>query len=57
MGIGILQIYKKNQIRWFFDMTDRYNKLTGFNEDDFSIEVFQKKILVVFLMINFHINI
>ncbi len=40
MNYGVLQIYN-NQIRWFFDLTDLYNKLTAENEADFSIEAFQ----------------
>lgn len=40
-GFGGLEIYNK-QIRWFFDMTNLYNELTGNHEADFSIEAFQK---------------
>ena len=32
-----------NQIRWFFDLTDQYQKLSDPNAMDFSIEVFQKR--------------
>jgi len=38
---GRLQFYN-NQIRWFLDLTNEYNELTGENEKDFSIEAFQK---------------
>ena len=40
-NLGHLEIYN-NQIRYFFDLTDLYNKLTNLNEKDFSIEAFQK---------------
>ncbi len=40
--LGVIQNYN-GQIRWFFDLTDKYNKITGENEKDFSIEAFQKK--------------
>ena len=42
-NIGVLQIYKGEQIRWFYDMTQWYNELTGLEENDFSIEAFMKK--------------
>jgi hypothetical protein len=41
-SMGDLQFYN-GQIRWFFDLTKEYNKLTGEKEADFSIEAFQKK--------------
>jgi hypothetical protein len=41
-GMGNLQFYH-GQIRWFFDLTKEYNKLTREDEKDFSIEAFQKK--------------
>lgn len=41
IGLGKLEFYN-NQIRWFFDLTDKYNELTESNEADFSIEAFQK---------------
>lgn len=47
LGYGILEFYN-NQIRWFLDMTDLYNKQTGQNVQDFSIEVFQKEPTVGF---------
>lgn len=40
-GFGKLEIYN-NQIRWKHDLTIEYNKITGENEKDFSIEAFQK---------------
>lgn len=40
-GIGKLEFYN-NQIRWFFDLTKEYNKLTKSKEKDFSIEAFMK---------------
>jgi hypothetical protein len=40
-SIGSIEIYN-NQIRWFFDITNEYNKITNSNENDFSIEAFQK---------------
>ena len=40
-NMGVLQFYN-GQIRWFYDMTSEYNKLTKSNESDFSIEAFQK---------------
>ena len=39
--MGVLEFYN-NQIRWFYNLTDVYNKLTGEHENDFSIEAFQK---------------
>lgn len=38
-GFGNIQFHNK-QIRWFYDMTTAYNKLTGQHEKDFSIEAF-----------------
>jgi len=38
---GKLEFYN-GQIRWFFDLTKKYNKYTKSNVDDFSIEIFQK---------------
>ena len=40
-SIGKIEIYN-NQIRWFYDITNEYNKITNSNENDFSIEAFQK---------------
>ena len=40
-GFGQIEFYN-NQIRWFYDLTKTYNKLTNSREDDFSIEAFQK---------------
>jgi hypothetical protein len=39
-SLGKIEIYN-NQIRWYFNMTDDYNKLTNNQENDFSIEAFQ----------------
>ncbi len=41
-GMGNLEFYN-GQIRWFYDLTKEYNKLTKENENDFSLEAFQKK--------------
>lgn len=41
-NIGKIEFYN-GQIRWYFDLTKEYNKLTNENEADFSIEAFQKK--------------
>ena len=41
MGFGKIEFYN-GQIRWFFDLTKEYNKLTSSNEDDFSVEAFMK---------------
>jgi hypothetical protein len=41
-GLGKIEFYN-GQIRWIIDLTSEYNKLTGSNESDFSIEAFQKK--------------
>ena len=41
MGFGKIEFYN-NQIRWFFDLTKEYNKLTSSKEKDFSIEAFMK---------------
>lgn len=38
---GHIEFYN-GQIRWFFNLTEEYNKLTKTNENDFSIEAFQK---------------
>lgn len=40
-GFGRIEFYD-NQIRWFFDLTQEYNKLTSSTEKDFSIEAFMK---------------
>jgi len=40
-GFGRIEFYN-NQIRWFFDLTKLYNKLTKSREKDFSIEAFMK---------------
>lgn len=40
-GFGKLE-FLNNQIRWFFDLTKLYNKLTKSREKDFSIEAFMK---------------
>lgn len=40
-GYGKIEFYN-NQVRWFFDLTKEYNKLTGSKEADFSVEAFQK---------------
>ena len=40
-GFGKIEFYD-NQIRWFFDLTKDYNKLTLSKEKDFSIEAFMK---------------
>jgi hypothetical protein len=45
--IGHLEFYN-GQIRWFFDMTDLYNKYSGEVANDFSIEMFQKDPLIGF---------
>lgn len=39
---GHIEIYN-NQIRWVYDLTKIYNKLTGSKVKDFSIEAFMKK--------------
>jgi len=41
-NIGVLEFYN-NQIRWFLNLTNEYNHITGEKEKDFSIEAFQKK--------------
>lgn len=44
-NIGEIEFYgegNNTQIRWFYDLTNEYNKLTKSNENDFSIEAFQK---------------
>jgi hypothetical protein len=41
LKMGSLEFYN-NQIRWFYNLTDTYNILTGEHEKDFSIEAFQK---------------
>lgn len=40
-NLGNIQFYN-DQVRWFFDMTSLYNKLNNAEEQDFSIEAFQK---------------
>ena len=40
-GFGKIEFYN-NQIRWIFDLTKEYNKLTKSREKDFSIEAFMK---------------
>ena len=40
-GFGTIESYN-NQIRWFFDLTDEYNRLTSSRDPDFSIEAFMK---------------
>jgi hypothetical protein len=40
-NMGKIEFYN-GQIRWFYDLTSEYNKLTKSNENDFSIEAFQK---------------
>ena len=40
-GFGNIEFYN-GQIRWFFDLTKEYNKLTSSKEKDFSIEAFMK---------------
>ena len=40
-NIGHIEFYD-DQIRWKYDLTNEYNKLTKSNEKDFSIEAFQK---------------
>lgn len=40
-GFGRIEFYN-NQIRWIFDLTKEYNKLTSSKEKDFSIEAFMK---------------
>ena len=40
-GLGYIEFYN-GQIRWFYDLTDEYNKLTNSDETDVSIEAFQK---------------
>ena len=40
-GFGHIEFYS-SQIRWYFDMTDDYNKLNDLNVNDFSIEAFCK---------------
>jgi hypothetical protein len=40
-NMGKIEFYN-GQIRWFFDLTNEYNKLTKSNENDFSVEAFQK---------------
>lgn len=40
-GFGNLEFYN-DQIRWYFDLTKEYNKLTKSREKDFSIEAFMK---------------
>lgn len=43
-NIGHIEFYGDDnvQIRWTFDLTTEYNKLTNSKEKDFSIEAFQK---------------
>src|SRR6185312_12668528 len=41
-GFGHIEFYNA-QIRWFYDLTQQYNELTHSNENDFSIEAFQKR--------------
>ena len=41
-GFGKLEFYN-NQIRWYFDLTKEYNKLTKSKEKDFSILIFTFK--------------
>ena len=44
-NIGHIEFYGNDdniQIRWTFDLTNEYNKLTNSKEKDFSIEAFQK---------------
>ena len=40
-GLGKIEFYN-NQIRWKYDLTKEYNKLTSSKESDFSIEAFMK---------------
>ena len=40
--MGSIEFYN-NQIRWYFDLTSEYNKLTKSKEKDFSIEAFMKE--------------
>ena len=40
-NIGIFEFFDKD-IRWIYNITDEYNKLTKSNENEFSIEAFQK---------------
>jgi hypothetical protein len=41
MNFGKIKFYN-NQIRWIFNLTKEYNKLTLSKETDFSIEAFMK---------------
>ena len=41
-GYGKIEFYD-SQIRWVFDMTKLYNRLTKSKEKDFSIEAFKKE--------------
>ena len=40
-GFGKIEFYN-GQIRWFYDLTKEYNKLTSSKEKDFSVEAFMK---------------
>lgn len=40
-GFGVVEYYNE-QVRWFYDMTEKYNELNQIDEKDFSIEAFQK---------------
>lgn len=53
--IGHIEFYN-GQIRWTYDLTDEYNKLTNSNEKDFSIEAFQKNPDVGYPNNNFSLN-
>jgi len=47
-GFGSIEFYN-GQIRWFYELTDYYNKMTNSNINDFSIEAFQKDSVEVVL--------
>lgn len=54
-NIGHIEFYN-GQIRWTYDLTNEYNRLTNQNEKDFSIEAFQKNPNVGFPNNNFSLN-
>ena len=55
LNLGHIEFYN-NQIRWFFDLTKEYNELTKSNENDFSIEAFQKLDTIGFPNNNFSLK-
>ena len=55
-NIGHIEFYD-GQIRWYYNLTDEYNKLTGSNETDFSIEAFKKLPDIGYPDNNFSLNV